>query len=140
MPAGRIRGTSNIKPWDLERLLRDMAVGDKSDAELAAEYDKAEQTIWVIRMNHKAEIAALVTGMVDDISHIWSTRLGNHVRILTQRWERIIGQLMLLEEHAERETETIRSVDREAAEVRTTVASTWPTQRKSGRCRTRSWR
>jgi hypothetical protein len=46
----RVKGTTNIRPWDVERLIRDMAVGDKSDPELAAEYDVAEQTVRYFRV------------------------------------------------------------------------------------------
>jgi hypothetical protein len=38
----------------------------------------------------------------------------NRIRVLTQRWEQIVYQIELLEDHAVRETETIRRVDPEA--------------------------
>jgi hypothetical protein len=101
----------------MEQLINDLAVGDRSDADLAAEYDVEEQSIRVFRMRHKADIAAKKAGWTSQYDHIWSTKLENHVRVLTERWQKIMGQMELLEEHAQRERETIRSVDPEASEV-----------------------
>jgi hypothetical protein len=101
----------------MEELIRDLAAGDKPDTELAEVHGVAEQTIWDFRMRHKAEIAAVIQGYVSKYDHIWSTKLENHVRVLTHRWEKIIGQMELLEEHARRETETIRNIDPDASEV-----------------------
>ena len=64
-------GAKNITPWDHECLIRDYVVGDKSTAEMAAEYGYAEQTIRAHRAEHQPEIAAVTAGMVDEFSHIW---------------------------------------------------------------------
>jgi hypothetical protein len=113
----RTMGTANIRAWRAEELISDLALNDKTHAELAEIHGVAEQTVAAFRMRHKAEIAAVLAGMVDQYSHIWSTKLGNRLRVLTQRLEEVEGQILLLHDHARRETETIRSVDPEASEV-----------------------
>jgi hypothetical protein len=64
-------------------------------------------------------------------------KLKNHVLALTKRWRKIWRQMDLLEEHARRETETIRSVDPEASEVPYNSRETWRIPRKSVRYRIR---
>jgi cell division septum initiation protein DivIVA len=113
----RVKEATNVKAWRMEELIRDLAVGEKSYAELAEEHGVEEQTIRVFRMRHKADIQVVLAGWANTYDHIWSTKLENHVRVLTERWQKIMGQMELLEEHAQRETETIRSVDPEASEV-----------------------
>jgi hypothetical protein len=113
----RTLGARNISPWDHECLIRDYVVGEKSTAEIAAEYGYAEQTIKAHRAEHKAEIAAVTAGMVDEFSHIWSTRKENRLRLLTCRLEEIEDQIAALFDHARAETETIRNIDPDASEV-----------------------
>jgi hypothetical protein len=113
----RTLGAREIRPWVRERLLRDMAVGDKPDRELAADYNIAEQTVRVHRMNFGHEIAALKRDWAAEFGHIWSTRKENRLSVLTQRLEEIEDQIAALFDHATRETETIRNIDPEASEV-----------------------
>jgi hypothetical protein len=113
----RTKGAKDIRPWDAERMIRDMAVADKSDVELAAEYDVAEQTIRYFRMNHKHEIADVLADWTSKFDHIWSTKKENGLRVLTQRLEEVEDQIAVIKSHARRETETIRSVDPDASEV-----------------------
>jgi hypothetical protein len=98
-------------------MIRDLAVGDKSDPEMAEEYGVAEQTVRYFRMNHKHEIAAVLADWTTQYDHIWSTKLETHLRFLTQRLEEIEDLIAALYEHARRETETIRNVDPDASEV-----------------------
>jgi hypothetical protein len=113
----RTKGAKNISPWDHECLIRDYVVGDKSVPEIAAEYGYAEQTIYLHRAAHKAEIAAVTAGMVEEFSYLWGAKLKDHVRLLTSRLRKIWRQMDLLEEHAARETETMRAIDPDASEV-----------------------
>jgi hypothetical protein len=113
----RTMQAASIKAWRYEQLINDLAVGDKPDSELAAEYDVEEQSIRVFRMRHKADIQAKKKGWSEQYGHIWSTKVENRLRVLTCRLEEIEDQMELLREHARRETETIRNVDPEASEV-----------------------
>jgi hypothetical protein len=70
-----------IRAWRFQQLIRDLAVADKPDAELAEEHGVEEQTIRVFRMKHKPEIAAVVAGWSDKFDHIWSTRLENRLSV-----------------------------------------------------------
>jgi hypothetical protein len=113
----RTKEATNIKAWRMEQLIRDLALGEKSYAELAGEHGVEEQTVRVFKMNHKADIAAVLEDWSNKYDHIWSTKLENRLRVLTQRLEEIEDQMELLRDHARRETETIRNVDPEASEV-----------------------
>jgi hypothetical protein len=77
----RTLGARDMRPWDLERLVHDMAVGDKTDPELAEEYNCAEQTIRVHRMNRRHEIVAIRHEYSAQYDHIWSTKLENRLRL-----------------------------------------------------------
>jgi len=68
-------------------------------------------------MNHRPEVEARKADFASEYSHIWSTRLGNRLGIMTQRLEEIEDQLELLRDHARRQTEMIRTVDPDASEV-----------------------
>jgi hypothetical protein len=59
----------------------------------------------------------VTAGMVEEFDHVWGAKLKDHVLLLTSRLRKVWGQLALLEEHAERETETIRNVEPEASRV-----------------------
>jgi hypothetical protein len=109
--------TRTVKAWRYEQLINDLAVGDRPDSELAAEYEVEEQSIRVFRMRHKADVEAKKAGWAEKFDHIWSTKVENRVQVLTVRLEEIEEQIALLHEHARRETETIRSIDPEASEV-----------------------
>jgi hypothetical protein len=109
-------GQTNIKPWEIEQILRAMAVG-ASYVELSDEFGYQEQSLRVLKMNHKHEIAVLLSDATAKLDHIWSTKVENHVRGLTERWAQVWHQIDLLHEHARRETETIRSIDPDASEV-----------------------
>jgi hypothetical protein len=113
----RTMQAGSVKAWRYERLINDLAMGDKPDSELAAEYDVEDQTIRFFRMRHKADIQAKKQEWATEYGHIWSTRLENRLRILTCRLEDVEHQIQLLHDHARRETETIRAVDPEASEV-----------------------
>jgi hypothetical protein len=88
----RVKEATNVKAWRMEELIRDLAVGEKSYAELAEEHGVEEQTIRVFRMRHKADIQAVLAGWANTYDHIWSTKLENHVRVLTERWQKIMGR------------------------------------------------
>jgi hypothetical protein len=68
-------------------------------------------------MRHKHEIIDLRADYSAQLDHIWSTKMENRLRVLTQRLEEIEDQLELLLVHARRETEMIRTVDPKASEV-----------------------
>jgi hypothetical protein len=65
----------------------------------------------------RPDIQAKKVDLSSQYSHIWSTKVGNRLRLLTLRLEEIEHQIELLHDHARRETELIRTVDPEAAEV-----------------------
>jgi hypothetical protein len=75
------------------------------------------QSIRVFRLRHKADIQAKKVDLSSRFSHIWSTKVGNRLRLLTLRLEEIEHQIELLHDHARRQTETIRNVDPDASEV-----------------------
>ena len=52
--AGR---SPNIKAWDVERLINDLALG-RPYSELVNEYGVAEQSLHAFKMRHKADIEA----------------------------------------------------------------------------------
>jgi hypothetical protein len=58
----------------MEQLINDLAVGDKSHAELAEEQDVEVQSIAVFRMRHKADIEAKKQEWATEYGHIWSTK------------------------------------------------------------------
>jgi hypothetical protein len=74
-----------IRAWRFEQLIRDLAVADKSNVELAEEHGVEEQSIRVFRMKHKSEIAAVIADWTASFDHIWSTKKENGLRVLTQR-------------------------------------------------------
>jgi hypothetical protein len=113
----RTMQAASIKAWRYEQLINDLAVGDKPDSELAAEYGVEEQSIRVFRMRHKADVAAKKADWAGQYGHIWSTKVENRLRVLTCRLEEVEDQIELLREHARRETETMRNLDPEASEV-----------------------
>jgi hypothetical protein len=108
---------ASIKAWRYEQLINDLALGDKPDSELASEYEVEEQSIRVFRLRHKADVNAKKADWASQYGHIWSTKVENRLRLLTQRLEEIEDQMGLLLDHARRETELIRTVDPEASEV-----------------------
>jgi hypothetical protein len=79
----RTKARPNIQAWRAEELIRDLALGDKTAAELAEIHDVAEQTVWDFKMRHKAEIAAVLGDWSNKYGHIWSTKLENRLRVLT---------------------------------------------------------
>jgi len=111
------RPLDKVQPWRHEQLIRDLALGEKSTAELASDYGVLEQSISVYKLRHKSEVAEAVAGMVDSLGHLWATKMENRLSVLMQRVEEIEEQLELLRDHARRETELIRSVDPSASEV-----------------------
>jgi hypothetical protein len=108
----------NIKEWEAERLINDLAVGEKTYPELAEEYGVVEQSVYQFRSRHRAAIHAKKQDLSSEFGHIWATQKGNRLRGLTDRLEEVVHQIELIHEHAQRETELIRTVDPDAAEVR----------------------
>jgi hypothetical protein len=70
----RTLGVVNIKPWEIEQILRAMALG-ASYAELSDEFGYQEQTLRVLRMNHKHEVAVLLADATAKLDHIWRVKL-----------------------------------------------------------------
>lgn len=113
----RMAGRSpNIKAWDVERLINDLALG-RPYSELVDEYGLVEQSLHAFKMRHKADVEAKKRDQSSEYSHIWSTRKGNRLRVLTCRLEEVEAQIELLHEHARREWKTISGVDPEASLV-----------------------
>jgi hypothetical protein len=112
----RTLGAVNIKPWEIEQILRSLALG-ASYAELSEEFGYQEQTLRVLGMKRKHEVSALLADATAKLDQTWSMKVENHVRVLTERWEQVWHQIDLLHAHAHRETETIRNIDPEASEV-----------------------
>ena len=108
----------NIKEWEAERLINDLAVGQKSYPDLAAEYGVVEQSLHQFKHRHRAEVEAKKRDQSSEYGHIWATQKGNRLRGLTDRLEEVVHQIELIHEHAARETELIRTVDPDAAEVK----------------------
>ena len=113
----RTKEAASVKAWRMEQLINDLAVGEKSVAELAAEFDVEEQSVRVFKLRHKADIEAKKNDWASQYDHIWATKVENRLRLLTCRLEEIEDQLALLRDHSRAETETIRNVDPEASEV-----------------------
>jgi hypothetical protein len=113
----RTMGALGIRAWRAEQLIRDLALGEKSHINLAEEHDVELQTIAAFKLRHRDAIDAQLADWTSFLDQIWSTRLENRLRVLTQRLEEIEDQLDLLRDHARRETEMIRNVDPEASEV-----------------------
>jgi len=86
----------------MEQLINDLAEGSKTDAELSTEYDMVEQSVRVFRLRHKADIHAKKVDLSSQFSHIWSTKGGNRLRLLTLRLGEIEHQIELLHDHAKR--------------------------------------
>lgn len=116
----RTLGTTNIKPWEIEQILRAMALG-ASHAELSDEFGYQEQSLRVLKMNHKHEIAVLLAVATAKLDHIWSTKVENDVRVLTERWEQVWHQIDLLHEHARRETELSETLIRTLLRCRSMI-------------------
>jgi hypothetical protein len=110
-------GAATIKAWEYERLINDLALGARSHADIAVEYSKAEQTIAAFAMRHRPEVEAKKREQSSEYSHIWSTQKGNRIRVLTARYEELQGLIDALYEHAQQETETLRNVEPDAADV-----------------------
>jgi hypothetical protein len=68
-------------------------------------------------MRHRADIEAKKRDQSSEYSHIWCTKKGDALRVLSMQLKDCLQQKALLEEHAARETETIRNVDPDASEV-----------------------
>jgi hypothetical protein len=113
----RTKGAADIKAWRMEQLINDLAEGSKPDEELANDYDIALQSVHAFRLRHKPDIQARKQNWSAKFDHIWSTKVENRLRLLTQRLEEVEYQIQLLHEHAERETETIRNFDPDASVV-----------------------
>lgn len=109
--------SAGIRAWRMEKLINDLALGVKPYADLAADHGVEVQTVRLFAMNHRAEVEAKKADWASQYDHIWSTKVENRLRVLTQRLEEIEDQMELLRDHARRETETIRNVDPEASEV-----------------------
>lgn len=62
---GRTKGAITIRAWRMESLIQDMAVGDRTDADLAEQHGVEVQTVAAFRLRHKDDISAVVQGMVD---------------------------------------------------------------------------
>jgi hypothetical protein len=107
-----------VREWRKEQFINDLALGEKSYEELATDYDVEHQTIRVFAMRHRADVHAKKQDLSSEYSHIWATQKGNRLRGLTDRLEEVVHQIELIHEHAARETELIRTVDPEAAEVK----------------------
>ena len=69
----RTLAANNIRAWHYERLLNEMALGVKSDAELAEEYEVGEPSVRTFRWRNKAGIEAKKQDQSSEYSHIWST-------------------------------------------------------------------
>lgn len=113
----RTMRAAGIRAWRHERLINDLALGERPYAELAEEHGVEVQTVRVFAMHHRADIEAKKADWASTYDHIWSTKVENRLRVLLQRVEEIEDQLELLADHAHRETELIRTVDPDASEV-----------------------
>jgi hypothetical protein len=109
--------SAGIRAWRYEQLINDLALGEQPHSELAERYNVEVQTVRVFAMNHRADVEARKADWANQYGHIWSTKVENRLRVLTCRLEEIEDQLALLRDHARAETEMIRNVDPEAAEV-----------------------
>lgn len=106
----------NIKAWEAERLINDLALG-RPYSELVSEYGAEEQSLHAFKLRHKADIQAKKQDLSSEFGHIWSTRKGDRLRVLTCRLEEVEAQIELLHEHARREWETLTGVDLDASPV-----------------------
>ena len=113
----RTMASAGVRAWRMEQLINDLAEGSKTDAELSAEYDMVEQSVRAFKWRHQLDIQAKKNDLSSEYNHIWSTKVGNRLRLLTLRLEEIEHQIELLHDHAQRETDYIRRVDPDAAEV-----------------------
>jgi hypothetical protein len=91
----RTIGTGNIKAWEAEKLINDLAVGGRPYAELATEYGVADQTIAAFAVRNRADIEAKKRDQSSEYGHIWATKKGNAIRVLTMSLEKCWQQIAL---------------------------------------------
>jgi hypothetical protein len=70
----RTMRAAGIRAWRMEQLIRDLALGEKSMAELAEIHGVEEQTVRLFKMRHKADIAAVLEDWSNKFDHVWSTK------------------------------------------------------------------
>jgi hypothetical protein len=113
----RVKGTPNLRPWHLEQLIRAMAVGGQSDAELAAAYDIESQTVRHLRCRYRTDIAAVLQDWSNKVDHIWAARKEVRIRVLHERYQELQDLIDQLHEEARAATEEIRKDFPDAPEV-----------------------
>jgi hypothetical protein len=70
-------------------LLRDLAVGDFTAAELAEKYDRAVGTINTFKYNHKAEIAEIRSNPDDEFAGLWIAQKKNRIAVYQSQVDRL---------------------------------------------------
>ena len=61
------------------QLLRELAIGEKTQRQLAAEYEVTQGSIWQFRKKHAEEINAIRQNMDDEFAGIWLANKVNRI-------------------------------------------------------------
>jgi hypothetical protein len=128
----RTMASAGVTAWRMEQLINDLAEASETDAEFSAEYDMMEQSVRAFKWRHKLDIQAEKKDLRSEYNHIWFTKVGNRLRLLTLRLEEIEHQIELLHDHAQREPTTSAGLTPMPQGYASGATNTGPTRKNSG--------
>jgi hypothetical protein len=91
-----------------------------------------EQSVRAFKWRHKLDIQAEKKDLRSEYNHIWFTKVGNRLRLLTLRLEEIEHQIELLHDHAQREPTTSAGLTPMPQGYASGATNTGPTRKNSG--------
>lgn len=69
----------SLKPWQRHKLLRELAAGEKTSAQLSREYGMSASGIREFKKRHRAEVDAIAAAAGDEFAGLWIADKGQRL-------------------------------------------------------------
>ena len=87
MADSRNGSRSSLLPWQRHKLVRELAAGDRTSAQLGRDYGMTAGAVRKFKHDHKAEVDAIVAAAGDEFAALWIADKGQRLAAAQEDYE-----------------------------------------------------
>ena len=80
----------SLRPWQRHKLLRELAAGDRTSAQLAADYGMTASGIREYKKRHRPQVDAIAADLANEFAGLWIADKGQRMSAYQDDYERTL--------------------------------------------------